>query len=213
MRHALLASLLLLVLVPTLPTGAEPILTFTERSVVVDGTTPGADVAVLTVWRERFPGWSRTTRFAELLPDPENIGRVELVLGREIPQDSLWIAADLVTGEFAVATPRSHPFPEMEPAARRLNPSLEGLEADRETLELMFVRPGEGAWHLTVWDGGTGDEDATPDGRLRAFLPSLEPLGLAPPLQRPRPGDLVFGIEARRMEWFASAIGHVPPQH
>lgn len=218
MRFPLFSLLLLAALLTSLPAHAEvatdPELaaSFTDDHLTVTGTTPGGEVAVLTVWRERFPGWSRTTRFSELLSDDDGDGTVELALERELPEGSLWIVTDVANGAYVVATPRPWPFPELEAAERRLNPSLNTLEVDRETLELLLVRPGEGAWSLTVWDGGTGDDDLVPDGRLTATLPSFEPLGLTEPLQQPRPGDLLFGIEARRMEWFAAPVGPTAPQ-
>ncbi len=211
MRQPVLFLLFCSTLFFPMVSGAELSVSFTDDSLIVTGVSPGTDVAMITVWRERFPGWSRTTRFADLLTDLDGDGNVERPVDRSLPESSLWIVADLTTGEWAVATPQAYPFPEIEVSARRLRQDLEVLEADRETLELMIVRPGEGAWHLTVWDGGTGDDDALADGRVAARLPAFESLGSAPIRIQSRPGDLVFGIEARRMEWFAAALGPATP--
>ena len=66
------------------------------------------------------------------------------------------------------------------------------LEDVRGYVEVLVVRPGEGAWAATVGDGGEGDDDGAYDGRLRASLAGMRGVGEKPaePPQRFNPRDL-----------------------
>jgi hypothetical protein len=89
---------------------------------------------------------------------------------------SLWVVADLVTGDVSVASPerprqRSGIFVTGNPQS-----GIKKIDAAVEYLEVLLVRPGDGAWVTSLMDGGLGDDDRARDGRLRLDFDDLYPI-------------------------------------
>ena len=76
------------------------------------------------------------------------------------------------------------------------------IEDDRGFVEILLVRPGQGAWGATVGDGGEADDDGIYDGRLTASLDRLRAVGASPAVapERFSPRDVVVVIDPNRME-------------
>ncbi len=81
----------------------------------------------------------------------------------------------------------------------------------RSFVEVLLVRPGQGAWQLTVADGSAQDADGRADGKLAAALDRLEPVpglpGITGPPSRFDPSDVVVVIDPNRMELIVVQAG------
>ena len=134
---------------------------------------------------------------------------MRLELGQEVPLRSVWFAVDLATGETAMATPEGFPLMEMDLPGNAIPAALNRLDLERRFAYLVLVRPGVGAWHLRVGDGGASDEDGEPDGTLRAALSGLTAVeeGGSPPPERFSPRDVLLIIDPERLELATVRIG------
>jgi hypothetical protein len=183
---------------------AEPLITFEEQSVVASGMSPGGQVVWFSVAKQIEGRMADFVRRDDLLIDEDGDGSVRFELGRDVPRQSIWVAVDLATGEAAVATPEGYPLRDASLAPGRGRGEAgrpDWSEEGRQLLELLVVRPGEGAWGLAFGDGGARDEDGRADGRITAALARLQAVGRSPaPPERFHPRDLVFAVDLNRME-------------
>jgi hypothetical protein len=182
---------------------AAPLLTFEDQAAVATGVTPKGQVVWFSVAKQIEGYMAHFVRREEILPDTDGDGVVRFELDQPVPLQSIWVAVDLATGEAAVATPEGYPLREASAApGRGGEPGRpDWVEEGREILEILVVRPGKGAWGLTVGDGGENDDDGRGDGRITAALARLRALGAGSgPPERFDPKDLVFAVDLDRME-------------
>lgn len=206
----LITVFLLLIAVPA---AADPPLTisFSEGAFVIDDLEPGAAVIVTTVerssrnyvpWNERHDRW---------LEDEDGDGSVRLEIDREVPPKFAVIAVELGSGRFDVWTPEGSPAREIALPAHTLiegaGNRLEKLEDGRRYVELLWVRPGAGAWSLTLNDGDADDEGPASDGGVLTSPQAMDPIGDsgAAPEAFER-DDLLFRVAPREMEYYAARI-------
>jgi hypothetical protein len=180
-------------------------------SVRVTGATPGGKVVVFSVARETELHPVRVVRRDAIVPDTEGGGEITFELDREVPWQSVWVAVDLESGAFELATPQGFELREVPMPADAMRPAAGGVDSladDREVLELLLVRPGLGAWGGIVGDGGVNDATGASNGRVALRLSRLSPVGDSPELtpQVFRPGDVVIGIDPRRLEIYAVRV-------
>jgi hypothetical protein len=186
------------------PAGKNPKISFGERSVTVDGIAPKGEVVWLSVAREVAPDDVATlVRRSDVLTDDDGDGRVRWDLDRAVPLRSIWVAVDLASGAIATATPEGYPLRRVSWRGIGLenSPHADRVADARSYAEVLLVRPGEGAWRMTVGDGSAEDDDGVADGRVAAALDDLRPLGRsagAPARFGPR--DVVVLIDPNRME-------------
>jgi len=183
-----------------------PEITFQQRSVTVAGISAKGQAIGFSVAREIAEDDVATVvRRAQALTDDDGDGKVEWDLDRDVPARSIWVAVDLATGEVAAAAPEGYPLRRVSwrgVGIARGNPRADRVEDARAFAEVLLVRPGQGAWRLTVGDGSDLDDDGKPDGKLAAALDRMEPLAgtSAPPPSRFDPRDVVVLIDPNRME-------------
>ncbi|MFL6194033.1 MAG: hypothetical protein ACJ75H_07670 [Thermoanaerobaculia bacterium] len=182
-----------------------PEITFQPRSVRVDGISPKGNVVWFSVGREVAEDDVATiVRRSEVQPDEDGDGKVQLDLDHDVPLRSIWVAVDLASGEMAVATPEGYPLRRVSWRGRGLgrgNSRADRVEDDRTYADVLLVRPGQGAWRLTVGDGSDADDDGAPDGRLAAALDRMKPIAAAPaPPARFAARDVIVLIDPNRME-------------
>lgn len=193
---------------------APPEVEFSASEVSVSGVTPGG--RVVAWWLARgVSGYTRwQSRQAEAVVDGDGDGVVTVTPSRGVPEASLWAVVDVASGEYTLASPLGGPLREVEPP-RGLG-ALVGrgeLDEERRRVEVLVVRPGTdgeaGAWAGGVDDGGSGDGDGVRDGRARAPLGRLEPVGegggAAPAAFRA--GDLVVAGNAEELVFWAHRVG------
>jgi len=181
---------------------------FEPTQVVATGLTPGAGVAWLAAARER-PQWIthvRQWKTANTVADGNGRAVFDLMAG--IPVKSIWLAIDISTGAFAASSPPEYPwptevrFPVEGLISAKDGIGYDGLEDRHDSLDVLVVRPGLGAWTLTAERSGA-------DGRgvLISFA-DLQPLGASQSsLTRVMANDVVVAIDPERMEYFAQQLG------
>ena len=192
---------------------APPTLTFTEDAVVVRGVREGGRVAAFAVVRDVTNFQLTFGRLDALLTDDDKDGVVEWKLERPVPAQSMWAAVDVESGELVLATPGDYPLRRLAVPANALGDSrrngVDALVAEwRALVEILLVRPGEGAWALTAGADATGDEDdERADGRISTALEDLEPLGASPPPPKKiAPRDVLVVMDPDTMELYAGQL-------
>jgi hypothetical protein len=187
----------------------ELAVTLQQRSVTVDGVTAGGQVVWFGMAREVAEDDVATlVRRAEVQMDDDGDGKIVWDLDREVPLRSIWVAVDFATGRAVAVSPEGYPLRRVSWRGRGLargNSRSDRVEDFRSYAEVLLVRPGEGAWRLTVGDGSEQDDDGAPDGKLAAALDRMRPLpgitgGTAEPPNRFGPKDVVVLIDPNQME-------------
>ena len=206
-----LAGILLLGLA-AVPTSAQPTVAFEPSALVAKGVTPGGSVVWFEIARVR-PRWTtQVVRRDVIIADDDADGVVRLELKDPVPARSIWTAVDLATGAFTVATPDTMPRREVALPGNsyRRNPkgAVEALQGSRGFLEILLVRPGRGAWALSVGDGGASDADRKEDGSIEADLAAMRPIEAteAAPAQLEN-GDVIVVVDPRLMQFYATTFG------
>jgi hypothetical protein len=206
-----LTPFLLSLLLPVLaaaqaPSGPPaPSIAFAKTSVTVSGITPKGQAVLFGVAREIAEDDVATlVRRSQVLTDDDADGIVRFDLDRDVPFRSVWVAVDLATGQFATAAPEGYPLRQVSwrgSGIERGASRSDRVDDARSFAEVLLVRPGVGAWQLTVGDGSGNDDDGAADGRITAALDRMTPVaGTAPPPARFDPSDVVVLIDPNRME-------------
>jgi hypothetical protein len=167
---------------------AAPALSFDPASdatsVRGSGFTPGGQVVWFATARV-VEDYYLTLAHYQSVTAVDAAGGASFDLGRPVPRASTWVAVDLTTGASVLASPTGSPvrLVDLGPGALSLGTGgAPDVVADRRSLvEALLVRPGVGAWELTVGDGGVADEDGVGDGHLQFSLSRMRPLVSAAP--------------------------------
>jgi hypothetical protein len=164
---------------------AELTVTLEGSAVVVDGVSSRGDVVIWGLSRIPKQYHSRTQTTSEIRNDDNGDGSVRLEVDYAIPLQSQWLAVDLETGRIAVASSQGF-APELKGLGsdrlkKASNGRLRRLELAMGDVEVLWIRPGIGAWLALTHDGAANDEDGRLDGRFTLPLEQLRPLGAAPP--------------------------------
>lgn len=207
MRRGLVLSFVsgLLMAVAAVAQGTpSPQITFDERAVVASGLTPGKSVAWFGVEHriDALYSGEMTQRYDIGTAAADGTARLELP--QSAAPRSFWVAVDLESGGFVVASPDHYRLAKPGKPAR-LNVT-EAAQADqildgRPYLIGMIVRPGTGAWAFAGGDGGPRDEDGQNDGHLSFALDKLDALPGSPAAPAKAQGiDLWFIVDPLTME-------------
>lgn len=177
LRKALRASAVLLTLA-TLPTLALQEVV-EETGLSLTGLTPGSTVFALAVAQETRLGYVDLWRRDQVLIDSDNDGAVQWTVP-VVPDRSVWVSVESNGGGSALSAPEGvTPAEQIWPGGVLLStdPALKPhLLIALPTAELLWVRPGLGAWRSRGGDGALNDLDAEVDGILRLRLSTFEPL-------------------------------------
>ena len=159
---------------------AQPSISFGKNLVTVKGITAGGRVACYGVahdFVDTYPGiyrWGRET------VDADGDGAVSIELPREVPARSVWACTDVATGVLAMAAPDKAPLVEIPLLGRGALASAKGndiFSVESERVDLLLIRPGEGAWLLLTGDGGDTDGDKSADGAVNARPDDFQGIG------------------------------------
>ena len=166
----------------TAAAATPPKLTFGVQGVSGSGFSPGGQVVWLAAARVVAEDYFLTLSRFQSVTTADAGGVARYDLGRPLPPSSVWLAVDLTTGAYSLATPSGAP-PRLAalPTLRVGTGATSDLVEDRrQQISALLVRPGVGAWELTVGDGGAADEDGAGDGHLQFSLARMNPLAQAP---------------------------------
>lgn len=176
------------------------------QSIEVSGATANGDVLVFgsSITRESF-----TPNFAHLsgVMTASASGGVTFTPPRAIATASIWVAVDLETGAWALATPSGSPALAIPIPANLLkrggNAKVEQLQLPFEFSDAALVRPGKGAWKVVAVDNGRKDTDGRANGSVSVALESFAELqqDKKPPHELTK-NDILIVIEPRTLEYF-----------
>ncbi len=209
LRHLLPASLLAVAAAGPLA-AAPPEVTFEPAAVVASGVVPGAEVVFHGVTREHQTYYWRLVQTREVVPaDADGLARLELPDG--VGPVSLWTAVDSGTGEFGIGSPEGFTANELPFPGNGIDRAADGafrvVRNRFERAEVLYVRPGVGAWWLLGVDGGSSDEDGREDSALGLSLDQAQPLWRAePPPAEFAAGDVVVAVSLDTLDFFAARL-------
>jgi hypothetical protein len=196
--------LLFVVTVVAVSAHADLSLRLDEEAVVVSGATPGQQLVVYGIWHSEENYAGVITRRDDVLTADAS-GGVRWAIPEGVSPRSLWFAADLQTGAVAVTAPDEFPLRRVDVPATVVTRKdlIEALEIPFAYAEILFLRPGEGAWTLSANRGGSNDlkakrEAITVDPRV---LRGLKSNGSGP--DKVKHGDVIIVIEPYGLRFFS----------
>jgi hypothetical protein len=184
--------------------------TVSSERVMVDGLTPGSSIALLGVARETGAYVTHVVSRRELLTDDDHDGKIDYAPAGGIAFRSVWMVADLDSGETAIVSRSGYKPVEMKEigAGRGNSVNLLGniLDIARPRVEILVVRPRRGAWFMVT--RGRGTEPAIGNGRLRVDAAKLRPLkpGFDAAPAAFIPGDVILVLDEEELEYWAVTV-------
>ena len=189
------------------PPAAGPSLVISAAAVTAAGMTPGGDVVWLAMVRKVVEYEAVYLRRQGVTPaDAKGVAQLPLAEAETVvPPQSIWIAIDLKTGAYAMASPAGFsPLP-FDLAPDALNVRGDAL-ADQlvdvaDHAEILLVRPGKGAWGKGIGRGGADDDSSPSDVAFKLSFDKLDPLRGAdgPSTGKLNPRDLLFVLHPEAM--------------
>ena len=212
----LLMPVVLLLSLATSFSAAQPTLTLEPAAVLLDGATPGGQVAWLSVSRRPMETHQRVEILRQLTP-VDAAGRAVLEPAEPVTLKSLWVAVDLETGEWVTAAAEVSVLREEALRPKAFVGDGSGartrLLQERRQLEVLVVLPRSeagpaAAWAGRVEDGGALDAGTAWDGQVALRIEALPPLpdgGEAAAAFEA--GDVVVVIDPERMTVRSTRLG------
>jgi hypothetical protein len=156
-------------------------ITLQDQAVLAGGLTPGSPVVWLSVEYRVDAEFSSdlTQRYETGTAAADGTARLDLP--RPPAPRSYWVAVDLGTGAYALATPSQYRIARApSPPTLDTATAADALLETRQYVLGLLVRPGVGAWSFGAGDGGPVDQDGEVNGKLRIALDKLTPLTGSP---------------------------------
>ena len=191
---------------PAAASPAQPTLSWSGATARVQGVTPGGTVIWFAAIRDVEEYAVAQTNVAQT-GSADATGTASLTLANPISPYSIWVAVDYQTGAWVTGSP-SPVFPLQQTVLHPAALSIGNAEtpdylldaADR--IQVLLVRPGQGAWTKTLGRGGVDDESSPADGKLKLRLHNLDPLisAAAPAPDKVAADDLLFLVHPQTMD-------------
>jgi hypothetical protein len=195
-----------------LPVSAQLRVQAQGDQLVVNGLTPGGEVAVMAVAYE----WPRvilhvSTPFLRG-QDDDGDGSASVAYGGTIPRGTVLATADLSAGAVSLTTVEgAQPLVRTDRTVTLASlPDLkvQGLEVQGRFVVIMVVRPGVGAWQAVAGDGGRSDADGVSDGKVLVAPASLSRwIGTTGPPAEFQDGDVVVAFETLTKDLVVTTLG------
>jgi hypothetical protein len=200
----LCAGILFSLTFPTKTLFAQPTLALQSGNVVMKGFTPSGRVLLYAVGGERV-GWvDQLFRLLQVLQDEDGDGQLTYSPQRAIPTRSLWVAADLASGQVALAVPAEYPYPFVAELPGQAIPQGSWVRAfvlARSAAHVLVVRPGQGAWLGRVKDGNPNDGDGSRNGAVELpFSAMTSIVGEPAPLAALQPRDTLVVVDPENLQ-------------
>jgi hypothetical protein len=195
-------------------TSQGPVLLLSEETLRVQSIASGATVILFSVAREPAGGIARVVSRHERLIDDDADGEIVYEPEAGLVPHSIWMVIEFATGAIAAGGGGGMPPSLMhrsgagEPVPAQVGSAV--LAVGREQVDILVVRPGEGAWARVVRDGGDADADGNADGVLTLDPSKLRPVDetFDPAPAALLPGDVVAVLDAARLEyWYETIAG------
>lgn len=184
--------------------GAAPAIEATTAGLRATGLTPGGDAVWFGATIDTLAKARRLNRHAAVVRDADGDG-VVLYEMPKISRFALLFVADAATGEYAVFRGEGVDAVEHDLHGNNWRAGLDHFDIPADFLEILLVRPGDGAWTASVAEGDRKDGDGARNGKFRLKVKDMDPIGAAAtkPQGNVRRGDLLVIIDPRS---FACAI-------
>lgn len=184
-------------------------ISFESTAIVVEGVTPRARVVLFGV--ERTAGvYSASTLQVSVTIESDQGGTARHELQRSISPRSIYVAVDSVRGDFVAASPDGT-APKVRPAQDIGMRGKEGLEfsafeTESHWIEAICVRPGHGAWQLSLMDDSASDESPV-RGKVQLGAARMKALGDADASPgRFRPHDVLIAIDPYKLTVVSTTV-------
>lgn len=206
MKLRLALAVLCLIAIPLIAQNGPPLqASLTSDQLSFSNVTPGGQLVLFGASIRSERGMSTLRRFSEVLADGDRDGTVLYQPRGGVPFRSIWVAVDVRTGNHVVATQDGYELIHQEVSAKDLKHDSDaavGLLEERLSVDLVLIRPGDGAWSLRAREGGNTDGDKMRDGRLTLLFGNAHALdpsfGKAP--KHLKRGDVLAAIDTGRLE-------------
>jgi hypothetical protein len=183
-----------------------------KDAVVATEVTRGGSAVFFAVTFQAGPVPERA-RKAAVLRDEDGDGTVTLEMPDGVPFIGIWSVVDLATGAVKLGAKEGYRVIELEDLLaasfrRDREGRFETFEYRADDVEMLVVRPGEGAWTMQGTNGAAEDQDYAVDGKLVLGLERLVPVaehGKA--ADGVRAGDVVVMIDVASMRASAATLG------
>ncbi len=190
---------------------ATPNLEFFSDTVRAANVTPNGCAVFFSVSHETAPWMSRVVPRVEPLVDIDGDGEIDYLPSGDLVDKSIWAVVDATTGDVTVSAPDGYTPQEVLVASYALFPQAEKLVDQRQHLDILIVRPGVGAWHQRIQDGGSGDHGLGSDGQVMTEVAAMDLIWSAsfkkPLFKGIKTGDVVVGIDPVQMVYYQLEIG------
>lgn len=201
-RTSIGAATVLLLVLSCSPGYADAAMTLTLESdaLVVSSLSPGDTVALLSLSRQMFHSIVRSERRDEWLEDEDLDGEVRLPLESPAPEQSVWLAVNVTSGEWAMTVGAPETGGPLVVADAGDVFSGSAFSQAGTFFELLVVRPGTGpdagAWGGALADGTALDADGELNRSIGVSPSALTAVGSSPtPPGDFQPGDIVAVVD------------------
>jgi hypothetical protein len=188
---------------------------FSDGAITAEGVTAGGSVVFFAMTRDLVqaqPPLYGPRQYMEIVRDDDRDGSVRLAVSRNATL-GVWAVVDMASGAHGIA-----PTPGYEPERVVFLPQvlkndnagqLRKLEWPFAEIELLLVRPGDGAWRLSASKYSGRDENKNSHAPLRIDVTSMEAVGAsaAAAPHNFKPGDVVVVMNPRWMQYGVVEVG------
>ena len=198
----IVAAVAVALLIPASTLTAAPAIEVVSTGLRAAGITPGSDALWFGITIDTFAMTRRLTRHAAVVRDSDGDGMVVYETS-PVSRYALLFIADAATGEYAIFRGEGVDAIELDLHGNQWRAGLEDFDLHADVLEILLVRPGEGAWTASAMEGGAEDGDRKRDGRFRLKVKEIDPLAKGGPKLHGnvRRGDLLVVIDARTLAY------------
>lgn len=204
-------------LLGSLPAWAAPTIAPVPKGLSAQGITPGGRAIWWSVAHERPDSFVTIVHRLEEQVDTDLDGIVHFGFEGELPEASVWVVVDVVTGtygtfapaDFGVAETPLPPESVVQTEGRGVSDSFR--EVARPMLDVLLVRAGQGAWNLRVGDEGDADQGGI-EGEISFPIDGMTSVGISPAAPAGyATGDLLLSIDIDQLELSSLVVSPPPP--
>jgi len=182
-----------------------PTVAIESNAIVASNVRHGGIVHFASVSLSSRDGMLIIDKPAASIADTDNDGLVRFET--PVQTRSLWLVVDGSTGGYTVASPRGFLLRLIDFQGNVVHPgvnnALRRILAERNHVDIVLVRPGDGMWTANVKDGN--DDDGELNGSLMADLSAFRPLASTTPVpDRIMPGDVIFIVDRNSFEFLVT---------
>lgn len=199
LAHGICLLVVSLFFFPSPAVAAPPTITISEDAVRVAGVTAGGQAVVWSVAHEGRGYDYEVLRQVRSATDDDRDGVVTFDRGLARSFHSIFVVADVASGEVSIATPSGFQQ-KLELEETPIKPGKLALRT--EDVDVLLVRRN-GAWRGFAAEGTARDHDGARDGIVSIALAQFEPVGKngGPAPQAFVPGDVLVLIEPLTMRF------------